>query len=215
MNLNIESILNQRNLDKWTFWGDFIGSYSGMFTMISVIITADIVSGEFSNKSAMIIYATESRYKILTIKSLSMIITIFFLILFYFSAFLIMIFIKTDLLISINIFITGFFLIFIMMILYSSLTFMISALTHNIAISFIFPFFYVISEGFLEELELGLLSFNSYALRVFSFFENLLFFDIIDLNAVTFFCLLFFFGASILFMLLTFYAFNQLDVRID
>ena len=213
--LEYRIILNQRNLDKEIFWRDFIGIYGSYLTLISVILTADIVSGEFSNRSAMIIYATESRYKILTIKLLSLIFTLLILVLFYFSVILIGIFIKTELLISINILMTGFLFIFVELILYSSLTFLVSTLTRNIAISFIFPFFYVISEGFLEELELGLLSFNSYILKVFDFFENLIFFERIDLNAVTFFCLLFFFGASILIILITFYTYNQLDIRID
>ena len=209
------TLYNQRDLDEFIFWRDFIGSYSGMLPLISIIIAADIVSGEFSNKSAMIIYATESRYKILTIKSFCLIITIFILTLFYFSAFFIMIFITIDLLVSIHIFLTGFLFIFIGLILYSSLTFMISALTRSITLSFIFPFFYMIIDPLLNGFELGLLSFNSYAFRVFDFFKYLIFFDHIDLNAVTIFCLIFFFGVSLLIMLLTFYIFNQRDIRID
>ncbi len=205
----------QSDLDEVIFWQRFIGIYSRYLTLIPVILTADIVSGEFSNKSAMIIYATESRYKILTIKLLCVIFSLLILVLFYFSAFLIVIFIKTELLISINIFMTGFLFIFVELILYSSLTFLISALTRNIAISFIFPFFYLITQGFLEEFELGLFSINSYLFRVLEFFENLFFYERIDLNAVTFFCLVIFFGASILIMLITFYTFNQLDIRID
>jgi len=209
------TIDNQRDLDELIFWRDFIGSYSGMLPLISVIIAADIVSGEFSNKSAMIIYATESRYKILTIKSLCLVITIFILMLFYFSALIIMIFITIDLLVSIHIFLTGFLFIFIGLILYSSLTFMISALTRSITLSFIFPFFYMIIDPLLESFELGLLSLGSYTFRVFDFFEYLIFFESINLNAVTIFFLIFFFGGSLLIILLTFYIFNQRDIRID
>ena len=208
-------INNQSELDELLFWRVFIGTYSGMLTLISVILAADVVSGEFSNKSAMIIYATESRYKILTINSLCLIISIFILMLFYFSAFLIMIFIKTDLLVSIHIYIMGFLFIFIELILYSSLTFMVSALTRSIALSFIFPFIYMMTDSLLEGFELGLLSFDSYILRVFDFFENLILFERFDLDAITIICLIFYFGASILIMLLTFYVFNQRDVRID
>ena len=207
-------IHNQSFLDA-IFWGDFIGSLSGGVLYISVIMTGDIVSGEFSNKSAMIVYATESRYKILTIKSLCLMITIFILIVFYFSAFFILIFIKTDLLVSIHIYVMGFLLIFIKLILYSSLTFMVSALTRSISLSFIIPFFYITIETFLENYELGLLSFYSYSLQVFNFFRDLIFPEKIVLNVVNIFCLIIFFGGSLLIMLLTFYIFNKQDIRID
>ncbi len=135
--------------------------------------------------------------------------------LFYFSAIFIMIFIKTDLLVSTHIYIAGFLLNFIEMMVYSSLTFMISALTRSISLSLIFPFFYILIDPFLESFELGLLSFNSYTLRVSDFFLNLFFYDKIALNVVNIFCLIIFFGVSILIMLITFYSFNQLDIRID
>ena len=214
--LEYRIINNQRELDLLIFWQDFIGLYSGMVVLlVSVIMAADIVSGEFSNRSAMIIYATESRNKILTIKLLFLIISIFILMLFYFSTFLLVIFFKTNLMVSIHIFLMGFLFIFMELILYSSLYFMISSITRNLALSFILPFFYIIIDPLLEGFELGLLSFNSYTLRVFDFFENLIFFEKIVLNAVTIFCLIIFFGVSLLIMLLTFYFFNQLDIRID
>ncbi|HEC39636.1 hypothetical protein LCGC14_0961570 [marine sediment metagenome] len=206
---------NQRELDLWIFWGGLIRPGNIVVSLTSVIIAADIVSGEFSNKTAMIIYATESKYKILTIKSLTLIISIFILVIFSFSAYLLILFFNTNLFISIHFFLMGFLLVFIEAIFYSSLTFMASALTRRITLSFIFPFFYMIIDPLLESYELGLLSFNSYALKVFNFFENLLFYETIDLNIVTIFCLIMFFGVSIMIMLITFYSFNQLDIRID
>ncbi|KKN41383.1 hypothetical protein LCGC14_0723790 [marine sediment metagenome] len=149
-NLEFMFIENQRGVDKEIFWINFTGISDGILLLTSVIMAADIVSGEFSNRSAMIVYATESRYKILTIKSLCLIISIFILMLFYFSAIFIMIFIKTDLLVSTHIYIAGFLLNFIEMMVYSSLTFMISALTRSISLSFIFPFFYILIDPFLE-----------------------------------------------------------------
>ncbi len=213
--LEYRIINNQRELDLIIFWQEFIRPSKMLLILFSAIIAADTVSGEFSNKSAMIIYATESRYKILTIKALSLIISIFILVLFYFSAFFILISIKTNLLISIHFYLMGFLIIFVELLLYSSLTFMVSALTRSITLSFIFPFFYIIIDPLLEGFELGLLSFNSYTLRVIDFFENLFFYETIDLHVTTTFCLIFFFGASLLIIPLTFYIFNQQDIRID
>ncbi len=215
IDLDSRNLPNQRTLDEDIFWNSFIGGYSGVLLLISVIMAADIVSGEFSNRSAMIVYATESRYKILTVKSLCLIISLFILMLFYVTTLLIMIFIKTDLLVSIHIYIMGFLFIFIELMLYSSLTFMISALTRSISLSFIFPFFYILIDPLLEGFELGLLSLNSYTLRTSDFFLNLIFHDKIALNVVNIFCLIIFFGVSIMIMLITFYSFNKLDIRID
>jgi len=208
-------INSQRELDLSIFWQGFIKPSHIFLILFSAIIAADIVSGEFSNKSAMIIYATESRYKILYIKALSLIITISILALFYFSAFLILFFIKTNLLISIHFYLMGFLIILIELIIYSSLTFAISALTRSITLSFIFPVFYILIDPLLEGFELGLLSINSYTLRVIDFFEFLLFYETIDLNAITIFCMIVFFGVSLLIIPLTSYIFNQQDIRID
>jgi len=94
---------------------------------------------------------------------------------------------------------------------------MISALTHNVSISFILPFFYLIIESFLEDLELELLSYSSYTVEVFYFFENLIFkFNgYFTFSSVTVICIVVSFGLPILVMLITFYAFKQLDIRVN
>ncbi len=213
---NFRNITTQFDLDEMLYWEDIIEFSIYLFLrLIPIIIVGDMVSGEFSNKSAMIIYATESRNKILAIKLFCVVISIFILMLFYFSTFLIMIFIRTDLLVSIDIFLMGFLIVFIQLIFISSLTFMISALTRNVVLSFILPFFYVTIELFLEDLELGLLSYSSYTVKVINFFYNLIFYDKIVLSTVTIICIIVFFGLSILIMLITFYAFKQLDIRVD
>ena len=211
-------VFNQSIIDEQLYWEDFIEMISYFFSvlrLLPVIIAVNVVSGEFSNKSAMIIYTTESRNKILAIKLLCLIISILILILFYFSAFLIMIFNKTELLVSINIFLIGFLILFIGSIFISSLTFMISALTRNILASFILPIFYIFIEVYLEDLELGLLSYSSYTIKVIYFFENLIFHEQIILSSIKIICIIAFFGIPILIILITFYSFKQQDLRID
>ena len=207
--------LDQSILDHSIYWEDFIKFYGTFLIILPIIITADIVSGEFSNKSALILYSTESRNKILSIKILSLLTTIFILTLFYFSTFLIVIFITTNYLISINIFLAGFFFIFIEFIFIAFLTFMISALTQNIVSSIFLPFLYIIVEPFLEGLELGLLSYNSYKIKVLYFFENIFFQEKIIFSNVTCISIVAIFGLPLLVILITFYAFNQLDIRIN
>ena len=165
--------ISSQYLDEYIFWQKFVGVFSlTIFPLyFPIIISADIVSGEFSNKSAMIIYSMESRTKILSIKLLILIISIFILNLFYFLTFLIIAFIKTGIFVSIHIFLIGFLIIFIEFLFISSLTFMISALTRNTFVSFILPFFYISITSFLEYYELELLSYNSYKMKIISFFN--------------------------------------------
>ena len=215
--LNFEPVTSQIISVETLYWREFIvlPIFFSWFRVLPVIIAADIVSGEFSNKSAMIIYATESRNKILDIKLLCVVISIFILMLFYFSTFLILIFIRTNLFVSILIFLMGFLIIFVQLLFYLSLTFMISALTQNITLSFMLPFFYIIIELFLEDLELELLSYSSYLVNVVYFFENLIFNEQIIFSSVTVISIFIFFGLPILVMLITFYAFKQLDIRVN
>ena len=215
--INFEAVTNQFILVEKLYWNRFIveSSFFSWIRMLPVIIAADIVSGEFSNKSAMIIYATESRNKILAIKFLCVLISIFILMVFYFSTFLIMIYIRTNFLVSFPIFLMGFLVIFIQLVFYLSLTFMISALTRNVSISFILPFFYIIIELFLEDFELELLSYSSYMPNVTSFFKNLIFNGQFTFSSLTVICIILIFGLPILVILVTFYAFKQLDIRIN
>jgi len=209
--------ISSQYLVEYIFWQNFIGVFSlAIFPLyFPIIITADIVSGEFSNRSAMIIYSTESRTKVLSIKLLIMIISIFILTLFYFLTFLIIAFIKTGIFVTIHIFLIGFLITFIEFLFISSLTFMTSALTRNTLVSFILPFFYISITSFLEYYELGLLSYNSYKMKVISFFENFLFNEQIIFSIVKNISIIVFFGLPILIMLITFYSFKQLDIRID
>jgi len=215
--LNFEPVTSQIISVETLYWREFIvlPIFFSWFRVLPVIIAADIVSGEFSNKSAMIIYATESRNKILVIKLLCVVVSIFILMVFYFSTFLILIFIRTNLFVSIPIFLMGFLIIFVQLLFYLSLTFMISALTQNITLSFILPFFYIIIETFLVDLELELLSYSSYLVNVVYFFENLIFNEQIIFSIVTVICIIILFGLPILVMLITFYAFKQLDIRVN
>lgn len=209
--------ISSQNLDEYIFWHKFLGVFSlTIFPLyFPIIISADIVSGEFSNKSAMIIYSMESRTKILSIKLLILITSIFILNLFYFLTFFIIAFIKTGIFVSIHVFLIGFLIVFIEFLFISSLTFMISALTRKTFVSFVLPFFYLNITSFLEYYELELLSYNSYKTKVIFFFENLLFNEQIIFSIVKNISIIIFFGLPLLIILITFYSFKRLDIRID
>ncbi len=216
---NSQNIINQRILDEEIYWEYFIVFLSKYLRFLPVLYVADIVSEEFSNKFAMIIYSTESRTKILSIKLLSLMTSVLILLLFYFSTFLIFNFLRTELFVSIHIFLTGFLIIFIELLFFSSLIFMISALTLNVVPSLILPIFYIIIEVFfvvfLEDVELGLLSYSSYEMKVINFFKNVIFNKELIFNGLTIISTIVFFGLPILIILIIFHHFKRVDIRVD
>ncbi len=214
---SIEENISRLNVDSVVFWQDFLGIFSLLIFPLyfPIIISADIVSGEFSNRSALIIYSMESRTKILFIKLVSLITSIFILNLFYFLTFLLIVFIKTGIFISIHIFLIGFLIIFLESMFISSITFMISTLTQNTFVSFILPFSYISIAPFLGFFELDLFSYNFYKMKVSSFFEYFLFNEQIIFSIINTISIIIFFGLPILIMLITFYGFKQLDIRME
>ncbi len=214
---SIEENISRLNVDSVVFWQDFLGIFSLLIFPLyfPIIISADIVSGEFSNRSALIIYSMESRTKILSIKLVSLITSIFILNLFYFVTFLLIVFIKTGIFISIHIFLIGFLIIFLESMFISSITFMISTLTQNTFVSFILPFSYISIAPFLGFFELDLFSYNFYKMKVGSFFEYFLFNEQIIFSIINTISIIIFFGLPILIMLITFYSFKQLDIRME
>ena len=128
--IGIESF-DQNILDTNIFWLGFIGAgYSSpFFKFIPIIIAANLISGEFSSKTAMILYSTVSRNRILISKILFSIIHLLFILIFSFILFEIVVLLTMNLAVSINILLTGFFLIFIELIFWLALTLIFSALT--------------------------------------------------------------------------------------
>ena len=216
---NSQNIINQRILDEEIYWQYFIVFLSKYLRFLPPIFVADIVSEEFSNRSAMIIYTTESRTKILSIKLLSLMTSIFILLLFYFSSFLIFNFLMTELFVAIHIFLTGFLIIFMEFLFFSSLVFMISTLTLKVVPSLILPTFYIVIEiffvVFLVDVELGLLSYTSYEMKVINFFENLIFNKEIIFSGLIIISTMVFFGLPILIILIIFHHFKRIDIRVD
>lgn len=216
---NSQDIITQRLLDEEIYWQYFIIFLSKYLRFLPVLFVADVVPEEFHNKSAMIIYATESRTKILSIKLLSMITSILILLLFYFSTFLIFNFLITELFVSNHIFLIGFLIIFVDLLFFSSLVFIISAFTLKVVPSLLLPLFFIIIEIFfvlfLEDLELGLLSYSSYEMKVINFFENLIFNTEIIFSGLTIIRTIVFFGLPILIILVIFHHFKQIDIRVD
>jgi len=97
---------------------------------------------------------------------------------------------------------------------------MISALPLNVVPPLILPIFYIILEleffvVFLEDVELGLLSYSSYEMKVIDFFENLIFKKEIIFSGLTIISTIAFFGLPLLIILIIFHHFKRIDIRVD
>ncbi len=208
--------IDQNFLDGAIFWSGFIGQKTmvSFFRMIPVIIAVDIISGEFSNKTAMILYSTVPRNRVLLTKIIFLISYMLFFVLFSFISFGIVFLFKFNLIVSINFLITGFSLIFIDFTFILSLTVIFSALNRNTIISFLIPLLYINVEPIFVSLEMELLSYSYYKENIYYSLERILFIGksiIIDGNIIL--SLIVFFSAPIIIFLITFYGFKQLDIR--
>ncbi len=202
------------------FWFDFVSYtivYSPFFTLISVFITADIVSGEFSNKSAMILYTLGSRSKILIIKFLYLMLSIFIFTVICFISFSIYSFFRCEKLASVDFFLAGFIIAYFDLLFFVSLTFLCSTLIRKTSPVFILPMLYMFLDFyyFFEMFELDLLSYRYYLLNVFEFFSDILYSNAIIITAEMIINLILAFGLPLLLFIITIYAFTKIDIRVD
>lgn len=207
-------IINQAILDNEIFWSGFIGAsfFSLYFLIIPVIIATDIVSVEFSNKTAMVLYSTISRNKVLFSKLMFLVVYLLILLLIPLISFGILSLFLFNLTVSTNILIIGFFLILVNSIFILSLTFAFSALTRSSIISFLIPFLYISFEPIFELLNVEFLSYNYFSRNIYFFLQNILFNESFIVKDLVLSYIVFF-GAPIIVFIITFYVFKRLDIR--
>ena len=209
-------IVNQIILDNEIFWSGLVGSFffSIYFNMIPVIIAVDIVSEEFSNKTAMVLYSTVSRKKVLFSKLVFLLVYLLIFLLIPFISFGIMSLILFNLIVSMDILINGFLLVFISSIFILLLTFAFSALTQNIIISFSIPFLYFSFEPIFFILNIELLSYSYFRRNIYSFLQNIFFNERFMENDLVLSYIVFF-GAPLIIIIIIFYGFKRVDIRIN
>jgi ABC-type transport system involved in multi-copper enzyme maturation permease subunit len=213
--VGIESF-DQNILDTNIFWLGFIGAgYSSpFFKFIPIIIAANLISGEFSSKTAMILYSTVSRNRILISKIIFSIIHLLFIIIFSFLLFEIVVLLTMNLTVSIDILLAGFFLIFIELIFWLALTLIFSALARNALAALGFSYFYMSISPTFEYYHMKFLNYNYFRKNIYFFFYETLFnqnsnYEMLILSFTIVICM------PIIIVLVTFYQFNKLDIRIN
>ena len=225
--LSYHSIINplveyhQNFINNSYFWGDFMGQYLNnmylpVLPMISILITADLVSGEFSNRTAIVLYTNISRNTIIRAKIEFLVISIVI----YVSLLWISLIIATSILfhavISFSFLITGYILVFAQLLFYVSFSFLLSSLTKNTFVAFLVPFFYIFFNGIFITLDMELLSYNYYGNTLFSFFRDLLGSNnyIVNDFPLLLFSFIIYFGLSIILFIVTSFEFKKIDIRV-
>lgn len=209
--------VDQNILDQQIFWSGFIGTgYSNLFfKFIPIIIAVNLVSGEFSNKVAMGLYSMVSRNRMLISKIIFSIVYLSLILIFSFVLFELVVLLTLGLTVSIDILVTGFFLIFLELIFWLLLTLSCSALTHNTLIALGVSYFYLSIAPTLEYYKMTFLNYNYYRKNIYFFLQRTLFdfqngsFENLILSFITLFSL------PVIIILITFYGFKRLDIRIN
>lgn len=212
---------SQNLINNAYFWSDFIGRTFTIpaltsLTIIPIIMTLDIISGEFSNKTAMVLYSAVSRNKVIRAKIIYLIVSLFIFVMVLFLSVEVITIILFKSIVSLNFLIVGFVLIFINLLFYLSFTFILSALTRNAIISFLIPFVYLFLGGVLEFLDMKLFIYSYFGNNILEFFTDILIHQEVIVYILPDLRLSFiiFFGLPFFIFLITFYEFKKVDIRV-
>jgi len=212
---------HQNFINNAYFWGDFMENnlnniFLPILPLISLLITADSVSGEFSNRTAIVLYTNLSRKTIIRAKIEFLVMSLVI----YVSLLWISLIIATSILfhavISFSFLITGYILVFAHLLFYVAFSFLLSSLTQNTFIAFLVPFFYISFSGIFITLDMELLSYNYYGDTLFSFFGDILSPNnyIINDFPLLLFSFIIYFGLPIILFIVTYYEFKRIDIRV-
>ncbi len=184
--------------------------------LISILITADLVSGEFYNRTAMVLYANINRKTILRAKIEFLVISLVIYVSLLWISLIITTFVLFQSVISFNNLIMGYILVFTHLLFFVSFSFLLSALTRNTFVAFLVPFFYLYFSGFFIALDMELLSYNYYGDTVFSFFKDVLISNNYTINdfPLLVFSLFMYFGLPIILFIVTYFEFKKIDIRV-
>ncbi len=212
---NWDNNITQIIIDKDIFWGSFLGQLTQFGPLISLILAFNLINGDFSSNTAMILYSTISRRKYLISNIISLLLHLMFLEFISFVSFGILSLLLLNITVSVNIIVMGFIFGFVHLSFMLAFAFMISTFSRNTVISLLLPILYLwIMEPIFYQLEMELLSFNFYSRIILDIIQNV-FFDshyIIDPNLVIFGPLMFFSLSTIIF-LISIHGFQLQDIK--
>jgi ABC-type transport system involved in multi-copper enzyme maturation permease subunit len=209
------SSVNQMDIDWYFFWNSFLVYSILFYRFMTVIISSDIISGDFSNKSVMILYSSPlSRSRIIILKIISMVLYLLFFEIISYLLFEIILYIFVDSAISLNFLIIGFSFNFLNILFGLSFSLFLSATTRNTIISALIPFIYLYVGPYLfGMINLDYLSYTYLSAKVANVISNFIktgifFFEFEDvLNLILLISIPF------IIILITLIIFRKVDIR--
>lgn len=207
--------LDQIKFEYIVFWGYYINLSYILYYYLTIIIASDIISGDFSNKTAMVLYSMPvSRKRIVISKILSMIIYIAIFELISFIIFGILSLITVNITPSLESLILGFFILFINILFALFLSSLISALTRNTIISVLIPFFYVYLGNYLfSAVDMEALSYTSLGLKLINVIQNSIQTGTLILESEEIINLILLFLIPLIIFIIIIYVIKQRDIR--
>ena len=154
--------VNQSDFEYSLFWIGFIQSFIYWGPIGSILLSYNIISSDFSNNTAPIIYSSISRRKYITSNAIFLLLHQLLYIIISCIVFSITGFILYERLVRIEVFMMGFTLITLLTIFYLSFAFILSSLLRNNIIALLIPLFYIMFEMFFINIDIELLSFKYY-----------------------------------------------------
>ena len=155
--------ITQRIVDGDFFWQGFIFQFRQFVPLVPIIITSSIISYDFAKNTAPLIYTSISRKKYLASNIIFLILHQILLLTIAFLVMDVIIFVLVRKFISFHLLLIGFSYALLLMIFYTSFTFIISTLILNSSVSLLIPLLYWFFGFTLLQIDLELLAIDYYA----------------------------------------------------
>lgn len=211
-----ETNIDQIVIDGYIYWNTFLVFSILIYRFFTIIISSDIISGDFSDRSAMILYSSPvSRNRIVISKIISMVIYLFLFQLISFIIFDIYLLIRVGTFVSVNMFLFGFFLNFLNVLFCLSFSLTLSALTKNTIISILVPFFYFYTGPQLFDIfDFELLSYTYHTAIVQNAISNFIESGVLNFGFEQLLSFILMISIPLVLIFVTIVIFNKSDIRV-
>ncbi len=212
--LDWEIEITQSVINLGVFWNSYIFQVIQFGIFIPIILSCNIISGDFSRKTAMTIYSIIPSKAYLISNIFFILIHLAFLELISMVSIGIMVLVLMNRVVSINILLIGYGYSFIFLTFFLAFTFILSTLTKNTIIAVIIPILYINIEFLFIQYDMELLSYRYYSDVLANFIQNAFLNTqyIIDSNKALS-SLIIFLSVPLILFIISIYGFQQLDIR--
>lgn len=209
--------VNQSDFEYSLFWIGFIQSFFYWGPIGSILLSYNVISSDFSNNTAPIIYSSISRRKYITSNAIFLLLHQLLYIIILCIGFAISGFILYERLVRIDVFMMGFSLISLQSMFYLSFAFILSSLLRKNIIALLIPLFYIMFELVFIQFDMELLSFIYYTNLFWESFSLYSFIGRIIINSATmhdfYIGIVVYISAPSILLLGSIYGINLIEIR--